>query len=215
LVRQNGRMNLLLAHGSPDPRHREQAAGLAARAQVVLGDEVRAAFLDDTEFPHGARVLPLFLGEGRHAGADAEDFAQRFAGTLLPPLAQAVVELAEMAVSMAEVLAGSREPAIFAFYRFRHFERLVAGVYAQRKRLPRMSMASLHGAPSCTDMVHFWEGQGVTRLAVQPMLMFGGQSLDAMAAGVGSSTLQIIFGEPLAAHADMPRIVADRLRGKA
>jgi sirohydrochlorin ferrochelatase len=207
-------MNLLLAHGSPDLRHREQAADLAARASEALGDEVRAVFLDDADVPHGAKVLPLFLGEGRHAGADAEGFAQRFAGTMLPSLADAAGQLAEMGVSMAAGLVGLREPAIFVFYRFRRLERLVAGVYAQRKRLPKMSMASLHGKPGTADMVRFWEGQGVKHLAVQPMLLFGGQSLDAMSAGIGSSTLQIICGEPLAAHADMPRLVADRFRGK-
>jgi sirohydrochlorin ferrochelatase len=208
-------MNILLAHGSPDSRHREQAAELAARASAVLGDEVRPVFLDDTDVPRGARVLPLFLGEGRHAGADAEAFSQRFAGTLLPPLADVAGQLSEMAVSMAAGLVGQREPAIFVFYRFRRFERLVAEVYAQRKRLPKMSMASLHGKPGSADMVRFWEGQGVKRLAVQPMLLFGGQSLDAMSAGFGSSTLQIICGEPLASHEDMPQLVADHFRGKA
>jgi len=208
-------MNLLLAHGSPDARHREQAAGLAARTSAVLGDEVRAAFLDDADVPHGARVLPLFLGAGRHAGADAERFAAQFSGVLLPPLAEAAGELADMAVSMAAALVGPREPAIFAFYRFQHFERLLAGVYALRQRLSKMSMASLHGAPGCADMVRFWEDQGVKRLAVQPMLLFAGHSLDAVTAGTGSTALQRVVGAPLAAHADMPRLVAERLRGVA
>jgi sirohydrochlorin ferrochelatase len=212
---RDGGMNILLAHGSPDPRHREQAALLASRTAAVLGDEVQVAFLDDMDIPRGGRVLPLFLGEGRHAGQDAARFAQRCGGMLLPPLAEAAGRLAEMGVSMAASMLTPREPAIFAFYRFRSFERLLAGVYAQRKRLTRMSMASLHGAPSCADMLRFWEQEGAQRLAVQPMLLFAGQSLEALTAGFESAALQVAWGEPLGAHADMPRLVADRLRGVA
>jgi sirohydrochlorin ferrochelatase len=209
---RDGGMNILLAHGSPDPRHREQAALLASSTAELMGDEVQAAFLDDTDVPRGARVLPLFLGAGRHAGEDAARFAQRCEGTLLPPLAEAAGRLAEMGVSMVESMLTPREPAIFAFYRFRNFERLVAGVYAQRKRLTKMSMAALYGAPDCLDLLRFWEQEGVQRLAVQPMLLFAGQSLDALTAGSESVALQVAWGEPLAAHADMPRLVADCLR---
>lgn len=206
-------MNILLAHGSPDPRHRTQAEALAARVAAVLGDAVRAAFLDDADIPRGARVLPLFLGEGRHARADAEGFAERFDAALLPPLGEAAGRLADLGVSMAEALSGPREPVVFAYYRFRHFERLVAGVYAQRKRLPKMSMAALHGAPDCTDVLRFWAEQGVKRMAVQPMLMFAGRSLQGVAdaAGAWPATL----GRPLAEHAEMPALVADCLRGEA
>lgn len=208
-------MNILLAHGSPDPRHREQAAQLASHAEAELGDEVRPAFLDDGQIPRGARVLPLFVGEGRHAREDAARLAERCNGKLLPPLSEAAGQLADIGVSMATSILGAREPVIFAFYRFRGFERLLAAVYAQRKRLARMSMASLHGVPDCMDMVRFWQGEAAQRLAVQPMLLFAGRSLDAAAAGMASSEAQVAWGEPLAAHADMPRLVAERLRKPA
>lgn len=206
-------MNILLAHGSPDPRHREQAEGLAARVAAVLGDAVQAAFLDDAGIPHGTRVLPLFLGQGRHARADAEAFAGRFDATLLPPLGEATGRLADLGVSMAESLATRREPVVFAYYRFRHFERLVAGVYARRKRLPKMSMAALHGAPDCADMLHFWAAQGVKRMTLQPMLLFAGRSLAGIADAAGM--WPVTMGRPLSEHAEMPDLIADCLRGVA
>jgi sirohydrochlorin ferrochelatase len=208
-------MNILLAHGSPDPKHRAQAEALAARVAVELGDAVRAAFLDDADIPRSARVLPLFLGEGRHAIDDAARFAARFDASLLPPLASVSAQLADLGVSMAESLATPREPAIFAYYRFRNFERLVAGVYARRKRLPKMSMAALHGAPDCTDVLRFWTGQGVKRVAVQPMLLFAGRSLQRLADAAGAGELPVVLGQPLAEHAGMPALVADCLRGAA
>ena len=208
-------MNILLVHGSPDPRHREQAELLATRVAVELGDDVRAVTLDGGKIPHGARVLPLFLGEGRHAGEDATRIAERYGGTLLPPLSQAAEQLADLGVSMAASMLAPREPVIFAFYRFRCFERLLSAIYAQRKRLARMGMASLHGVPDCMDMVRFWQGEGAQRLVIQPMLLFAGRSLDAAMAGVASAQMQLVWGEPLTAHPDMPRLIAGRLRGAA
>jgi sirohydrochlorin ferrochelatase len=207
------RMNILLAHGSPDPRHRTQAEALAARVSEELGDAVQAAFLDDVDIPRAARVLPLFLGEGRHAMDDAAHFAARFDASLLPPLASVSGRLADLGVSMAESLSAPREPVIFAYYRFRHFERLVAGVYARRKRLPKMSMAALHGSPDCTDVLRFWMGQGVKRVAVQPMLLFAGRSLQGLVDAAGA--WPVAMGRPLAEHAGMPALVADCLRGAA
>ena len=206
-------MNILLAHGSPDARHRAQAEDLAACVAVKLGDAVQAAFLDDADIPHGARVLPLFLGAGKHARDDAARFAARFDATLLPPLGEAAVRLAEFGVSMAASLLAPREPAVFAYYRFQGFEQLVAEVYGQRKRLPKMSMAALHGAPACADMLRFWMGQGVQHMAVQPMLLFAGRSLADMTDAIGVWPVSI--GRPLAEHADMPDFVADCLRGVA
>lgn len=206
-------MNLLLSHGSPDSRHQKQAEALALRVSEMLGDEVRIATLDDSDAPHGTRVLPLFLGEGRHALKDAEAFADRFDASLLPPLAESAGRLADLGVSMAESIAARNEPVIFIYYRFQHFERLVASVYAQRKRLPKMSMASLHGAPGFADLARFWEKEGVTRLAVQPMLLFAGCSLDSMQAGAGSLVPDIAWGEPLAMHSEMPQLIADCFRG--
>jgi sirohydrochlorin ferrochelatase len=180
-----------------------------------LGDAVRAAFLDDADIPHGARVLPLFLGEGRHAVEDAARFAARFDASLLPPLASASAQLADLGVSMAESLSAPRQPVMFAYYCFRNFERLVAGVYGQRKRLPKMSMAALHGTPDCTDVLRFWMGQGVKRMAVQPMLLFAGRSLQAIADAAVVAELPVTLGQPLAGHAGMPALVADCLRGTA
>lgn len=206
-------MNILLAHGSPDSRHRAQAEALAARASAELGDAVQAAFLDDADIPRDARVLPLFLGEGRHAMDDAARFAARFDACLLPPLASVSGRLADLGVSMAASLAAPREPVVFAYYRFRHFERLVAAVYAQRKRLPGMSMAALHGSPDCTDVLRFWMGQGVKRMAVQPMLLFAGRSLQGVADAAGA--WPVTMGRTLSEHAEMPVLVADCLRGAA
>lgn len=212
---RDGRMNILLVHGSPDPRHREQAELLASRTAAVLGDEVRIASLDDEQIPHGARVLPMFVGEGRHAGEDATRFAERCGGVLLPPLSQAAELLADLGVSMAASMQASREPVIFIFYRFQRFERLLTAIYAQRKRLTRMGMASLHGVPDCMDMVRFWQGEGAQRLVIQPMLLFAGRSLDAAMAGIASAQTQLVWGEPLAAHPAMPGLIAGRLRGAA
>lgn len=215
IFKRDGRMNILLVHGSPDPRHREQAELLATRVAVELGDEVRAACLDDVQIPDGARVLPLFLGEGRHAGEDSARFAERCGGTLLPPLSQAAEQLADLGVSMAASKLASREPVIFAFYRFQGFERLLSAIYAQRKRLTRMGMASLHGVPDCMDMVCFWQDEGVQSIVIQPMLLFAGRSLDAAMAVVASAQTELVWGEPLTIHPDMPQLIAGRFRGAA
>ena len=122
-------------------------------------------------------------------------------------------QLADLGVSMAASLAAPREPVVFAYYRFRHFERLVAAVYAQRKRLPGMSMAALHGSPDCTDVLRFWMGQGVKRMAVQPMLLFAGRSLQGVADAAGA--WPVTMGRTLSEHAEMPVLVADCLRGAA
>lgn len=207
-------MNLILAHGSPDPAHHAQVHDLAARTADVLGEAVQAAFLGDESVPQGARVLPVFVGGGAHVSEDCQVMADQSGATLLPPLGLQAARLAEIGVELGKDVFKARHPMLFGFYRFRNIEPLAAEVYARRKAFPKLSMGSLHGEPSCEALRRFWESEGVKHLAVQPMLLFAGRSLAQMQQATASDVLEVSFGQPLATHAAMPELLADCFRGQ-
>jgi sirohydrochlorin ferrochelatase len=67
-------VNILLAHGSPDSRHGEQVRQMADKVADLLGEQVGVSFLNEKSLPQGARVMPLFLGDGQHVLVDTPEF---------------------------------------------------------------------------------------------------------------------------------------------
>ena len=93
-------MNILLAHGSPDSRHGEQVRALAGKASEILGEQVGTSFLSEKSLPEGARVLPLFLGGGKHVLVDAPQLIHASGCEMLPPLENQAARIAEMAMDL-------------------------------------------------------------------------------------------------------------------
>lgn len=85
----------LLAHGSADPRHAADVAGIASRLQARVGQEVRSCYLDHcgptlaevADVP--GRVVPLLLSPGYHVQIDVRLAVERAAVPLTvddPPM---------------------------------------------------------------------------------------------------------------------------------
>lgn len=82
---------VLLAHGSPDPRHGRDIEALAARVRDVLPEPLHVAYLDHQgPSPHELAdrlppvcevvVVPLLLAAGHHQRVDVPDAAAVLAG---------------------------------------------------------------------------------------------------------------------------------------
>ncbi|MBL4776050.1 MAG: hypothetical protein JKY87_08385 [Mariprofundus sp.] len=172
-------MKVLLAHGSPDHRHGEQIKALADTVSGLLDSEVGVAFLSDDALPLDATVLPLFLGEGKHVREDVPKLAALSGCTMLPSLSEYADQIGELVVS--EMTYETRRiNAMFVLYRFAGFEQLAAALYGRVKTCSKHAIASLHSEPSVSSVLKHWQGQGVTPVSLQPMLLFEGQSMDRL-----------------------------------
>ncbi len=174
-------MNILLAHGSSDARHGDAVRKLADDVSDILGDVVQAAFLSDESLPQGARVLPLFLGEGKHGAVDAPRLAEKSGAVLLPSLAAHADRIAEIAYDRVTT-QGRRVSALFGLYRYAGFEALYAALHAQNKRCTLVAHGALHGEPTVASTLALWRADGIAPIKLQPMLLFDGKSIDEMAA---------------------------------
>jgi len=168
---------VLLAHGSSDARHAAQVRTLAADVSSILGEAVDAAFLSDARLPKGARVLPLFMGAGRHVVEDVPKLTAASRCVLLPPLGQHADGIADL-VTERLACAGGRNNVIFILYHFTGFERLSAALNSKTDIFSRYALASLHCDPSLTSVLQLWRNEDVTDVTVQPMLLFDGKSMD-------------------------------------
>jgi len=207
-------LNLILAHGSSDDRHRRQVRDLALKVAERLAEPVEAGFLDGENLPERATVLPLFLGEGRHVLNDAAQLARQSDCRLLPSLVRHAGEIAAMAADLAEKVSLSYCPVLFAIYRLRGFERLVSGLNRQRKRFPRMALASLHGLPDCASILNLWRSEGVRHIVVQPAFLFHGHTMEGLKTCLFEEDIDMDWriGLPLAGHAEFPDLLAACVR---
>jgi len=173
-------MDVLLTHGSSDSRHGEQVKKLAAEVSAILGKAVGVAFLSDERLPKGARVLPLFLGQGRHGAVDAPALAEKSQAILLPSLAAHTDRIAELAYNRVTV-NGRRVNALFGLYRYAGFEALYAALHERNKRCTLVAAGALHAEPKLASVLKLWRKDGISPIKLQPMLLFDGKSLDEMA----------------------------------
>lgn len=125
-------MKTLLAHGSSGSAHREQVHLFAEKVSKLLGEKVGVAFLFDHKLPERARVLPLFLGEGKHVVEDIPQLAAQSNCTLLPSLASQSDIIADMALDLL-TRETRRINAMFVLYGFAGFEKLAAALYGKMK----------------------------------------------------------------------------------
>lgn len=141
--RIGGRAVVLIAHGSPDPRHATSIRQLAARVAAHLDGPVTASFLEHdhpraertpADIEPGSRsvVIPLLMTAGYHWRHDIPPLVahQGSRTILLPPpepahFVDAVREAAEAAADLVLVGAGSSRPEVVA-----RFSRLAARVEA-------------------------------------------------------------------------------------
>lgn len=205
-------MNILLAHGSPDTRHGEQVRQLAGKASEILGEQVGTSFLSEKSLPKGARVLPLFLGAGKHVLVDAPQLIRVSGCEMLPPLENQAAKIAEMAY---DLVTGEtrRVNALFVIYSFSGFEKLATELYKQSKRCSKVALAALHASPSIEAVLEFLQDEGMKQVTLQPMLLFEGRTLDMVQAMADQAkSPQITLGPVLAAHEAMPALIADCLR---
>jgi len=204
--------NILLAHGSSDPSHKGQVKKLANNVSAMLGEEVGVAFLSDACLPEGLRVLPLFLGEGKHVGEDIPKLIATSDCTLLPPLTSHADAIADMAISQM-TKETRRINALFVLYQFSGFEKLAAALYAKIKTCSKHALASLHSEPSVGTVLQHWHQQDVHPVSLQPMLLFEGKSMDRLRAMTKPFDVGI---EPvLSEHDGFVALIADCFRDKA
>jgi len=198
-------MKVLLAHGSTDTRHGEQMQTLACKVSELLDEDVGTAFLGGCKLSKGATVLPLFLGEGKHVREDIPSLVAASDCVLLPNLAASADRIA--ALALQELTKETRRiNALFVLYRFAGFEKLAAALYAQVKICSKHALASLHSEPSLTAVLEHWQQEGVKPVALQPMLLFEGKSMDRLRAM--SEPFDVNIKPVLSEYDDFPALVA-------
>ncbi len=169
-------MFTLLAHGSSHAKHAEQVNALASQVASILGEPVDVALLSDDALPKDAKVLPLFLGHGKHLKQDVPALMQSSQAADLPALADKADDIAKLIVSQL-TQSSKRIHILFVVYQFTGFEKLVAALYKHAKACSMAAMAALHGAPNVRSVLENIQAQGVKKVIVQPVLLFDGHSL--------------------------------------
>ncbi|MDQ7005165.1 MAG: CbiX/SirB N-terminal domain-containing protein [Ghiorsea sp.] len=170
-------MFVLLAHGSSHAKHAEQVNVLATQVAAILDEHVDVAFLSDEALPKDAKVLPLFLGHGKHLKQDVPVLMQDSQAAELPALADKADDIAKLIVSQL-TQQSKRIHILFVMYQFTGFEKLVAALYKHAKGCSMAAMSALHGAPNVSSVLENIQAQGVKKIVVQPVLLFDGHSLD-------------------------------------
>jgi len=206
-------LNIILAHGSPNEGHRRQVRALALKVAEHLAEPVEAGFLDESSLPSGSTVLPLFLGEGTHGEHDAGQLAGKSDCRLLPSLARFADRLAVMAADLAENISVGNGPVLFVLYRFRSFERLLAGLEGQKNRFTCMELASVHGLPGLPAILDHWQSGGARKITVQPAFLFQGHTMECLNACIREAVVDMDckIGLPLAEHPEFPALLAEIL----
>ncbi|HID35822.1 MAG TPA: hypothetical protein EYP39_00360 [Ghiorsea sp.] len=170
-------MFTLLAHGSSHAKHAAQANMLAEKVSQGLDEQVQVSFLSDNALPEGAKVLPLFLGEGKHMQQDVPALMRSSNASILATPADAADSLADLVVSEL-TQESKRIHVVFVVYQFTGFEKIVAALYKRAKKCSLVAMATLHGKPNVESVLKNLEQQGIKKVVLQPMLLFEGHSLD-------------------------------------
>jgi len=170
-------MFTLLAHGSSHAKHAEQVNVLARQVASILDEQVDVAFLSDETLPKDAKVLPLFLGHGKHLKQDVPALMQSSQATELPALADKADDIAKLIVSQL-TQSSKRIHILFVVYQFTGFEKLVAALYQHAKGCSMAAMSALHGSPNIRSVLENIQAQGIKKVIVQPVLLFDGHSLD-------------------------------------
>lgn len=170
-------MYTLLTHGSSNAKHAQQAQLLAAQVSALLEKPVAVSFLSDKALAKDAIVLPLFLSNGKHMQQDVPALTQASNATMLPPLLEAVDELAALVI--AELTQTTKRVHVVAVvYQFTGFEKIVSALYKQGKGCSLFAISSLHGAPSVPRVLQSLQKQGIKKVVLQPILLLDGHSLD-------------------------------------
>jgi len=201
-------MNILLAHGSSNAEHNEQVETLAAKVSTLLGEEVRIAYLSDALLPKGAKVLPLFLGEGKHVREDIPRLVAASDCELLPALSEQSDAIADMAIDLI-TRDTRRINALFVLYRFGGFEKLATALYEKMKVCSKHALASLHSEPSVPSLLQHWQADALKQISVQPLLLFKGASLVRLQNMMNDSNIEISQGPVLSEHDAFPLLIAD------
>jgi len=196
-------LNILLAHGSPGTAYRKAAAELASHVSKKLGESVAVHFLDDENPTKGGRVLPLFLGEGKHVTEDVRSMAERSDWQLLPSLNASADEVAGLLMAAAGKLDSKAKGNLLAPYRFTGMQSFVAALYKHSRRLRLPAIAAVHGSPNIVDVLELWQREGVDSIALQPALVFPGKSYTRTvdtATHYRAVGMEISVGKPLSAQ---------------
>lgn len=183
-------MHILLTHGSSHAKHATQANALAEKVSQGLGEQVTVSFLSDKKLPQDAKVLPLFLGEGKHVKHDVPKLVQDSDAIMLTTPADAADSLADLVVSRL-TQDSKRIHVVFVVYQFTGFEKLVAALYKRAKKCSLVAMATLHGTPNVERVLNNLAQQGIKKVVLQPMLFFDGHSLDACIAMTEKTKMEI------------------------
>ncbi|MDX8407036.1 MAG: CbiX/SirB N-terminal domain-containing protein [Mariprofundaceae bacterium] len=207
-------MNILLSHGSPDARHREAVTSLADQVATNLGETVEAAFLED-RIAKGTRVLPLFLTRGRHLQQDVPAMAEAGGARLLRGPADYPGDMARMALELALQAREKQRAVMFAVYRLIGAEALMSELYEVNKKFPLPAIAGLHGQCDVASVLGLWSESGLKDVLIQPVLLFPGKSLDALAEIGRSYDLNVKLAAPLVEHEGFAAWLADRFREAA
>jgi len=205
-------MNILLAHGSSDSRHAAQAQLLAEKAAEELGAAVELRFLNSEKMPEGARVLPLLLGEGWHAKHDITRLAAASDCTMLPSLSARAIPIACMATDLAKAEIPDQSSGVFAVYHLEGFEAIVRALNGLKARFDQMSVVEIHASPSVAEQLEAWKAEGIGDIAVQPMVLFEGRTMESVRRTVEQSESGAIVGPVLSSHMAFPAFIADCFR---
>ncbi|MFQ5356291.1 MAG: sirohydrochlorin chelatase, partial [Mariprofundaceae bacterium] len=192
------------AHGSPDEAYKKAAGELASAVAVKLNKPVRIHFLNEEEVTKGGRVLPLFLGEGKHVSEDVRTMAERSNWQLLPSLTTYADDLAVILTTAVRDLDARAKAVILAPYRFSGMQKFVAALYKRSRRLPLPAIAALHRSPNVKDVLKLWQEEEVGPVALQPALIFPGKSYASLLDTVEqfcAEGMEISVGKPLSAQA--------------
>ncbi|PIY54274.1 MAG: hypothetical protein COZ01_00955 [Zetaproteobacteria bacterium CG_4_10_14_0_8_um_filter_55_43] len=207
-------LNILLSHGSPNDVHRQAVESLCLRVKQALGDEIQAAFLGDA-LPQGAKVVPLFLTQGQHLEKDVPAMAEASGVQLIAGPAGFPAAMAEMALEMAVAQRQKQRAVMFALYRLNVAEALMAELYERSKKFPLPAIAALHGQCDVASVLRLWQAEDIKDVLIQPVLLFPGHSMDALAAVAKSSGLEVRIGPVLSEHPGFAAWLAGRFRESA
>lgn len=204
-------VNVLLVHGSSHSEHDEAAAKLAAAVAAEAGEAFHIVRLGES-LPAGARVMPLFLTEGKHLREDVPAMLAEARAERVPGPAAFPETMAELIGTQAGEMRGRCRTVMFVLYRLLGATELSAALYRRSKRFPLPAVAALHGECSFVDVLGLWQREGQTEAFVQPALLFPGASLNELKVRAIASGIQVKIGEPLAELPGFAAWIATRFR---
>lgn len=184
---------------------------MAGKVASELGEQVDTAFLGD-DLPKGAKVVPLFLTQGRHLKTDVSAMIETAGAELLSGPADHPAELARMVLDLAQSTRAKQRAVMFALYRLAGAEELVAELYDCSKQFPLPAIAGLHGECDVASVLGLWHDEGLKEALLQPVLLFAGHSLDALKGTADASGLEVAVGPALSEHKGLAGWLAWRFK---